>query len=130
MRLSLLLVALISLAGCRESIVGPSEIIQETPRGEEVAAIAIKGPHAPLQTGAYVQLRAQPVPDVVTFNWRFEGQGAVTVQNVPGQGGPLAQRILDIQGVRTGAIRATVEGLNAEGTRIAYGEMTFEVVNR
>ena len=123
MRAALPIVALlVLLAGCRDYIVDtPPVPVQPTPP-EGTRALYVKGPRTALVAGADAELRGEPAAGVDRYRWRFSGDGSlVATQGTEG-------RVIVVRGGRVGTVVVGLQGLDAAGEQVAYGEITFAVV--
>jgi hypothetical protein len=121
MRLPLLFLTVLALAGCRNAIVDPELPGVDPSNPSTQAEIAIKGPRGTLRAGVLAQLRAQPVPRAARYEWTFFGPGSVQLN------GSVVDRVLEIRGATTGEVTAAVRALDASGTGVGSGELVFTV---
>ena len=117
---------LVSLTGCRESLVtdlpDPSAPPAAPPTAAPSSSLYIKGVPDELRRGEPTTLRVQSHRQAVRLVWDIGGEGEVSTS-------PSAHpRELPIRGQRVGEVRVLVLAYDAAGDVVATGRRTFQVV--
>lgn len=121
----LLLIGLIALVGCRDTLV--DEPIQpDTPPTaptQTARPIYIKGPGV-LGVGIAGDFYAERLLEAVRYDW---SQDSVDRGQVSGSPNDASQRRFELTGVRSGTVRVTVLALDASNRVIGRGTRTISV---
>ena len=125
---SVLLVSLLLVAGCRETITEPTGLDNPTfdpPTSTDVTRVYIKGPTL-LTSSSPIGYLAQLLTDesLRYYQWNATGEGEILVEIVDPEG---RDRLIDVTAIRTGTVYLTVRAYDSEGREIGYGQKVIEI---
>ena len=123
-RLSALIVALLVLCGCRETIVGPPTADPGDVPAPSANSMYVKVPPL-LVSGDIVEVRGEAVEGGVRFGWMVTGDGDVSLRANDPTG---RRRVLVAEALDHGTVTITARAYDASNNVVAMGSRVVEIL--